>query len=316
MPHPIDSRRTWRPPAVRLALALMLAAPSSLCAQAARSTPAPARAAECPSCAEWNAPQRPFRIHGGAWYVGTRGLSAVLLTSGEGHVLLDAGLPESAPLIAASIRALGFRVEDVRLIVNSHAHFDHAGGIAELQRASGATVAASPWSARVLESGRSLPDDPQFDIALPIAPVSRVRVLADGETLRVGPIALTAHLTPGHTPGGTSWSWRSCEGERCLDLVYADSQTPVSADGFSFTRTRAYPRALDDFARGFAVLERLRCDVLMTPHPSASRLFERIATRDGDRAPRLVDREGCRRYAATAREQLARRVAAETAAAR
>jgi metallo-beta-lactamase class B len=283
-------------------------------AAAVSTSPLPAqatRAVECPSCAGWNAPHRPFRIHGSAYFVGTRGLSAVLLTSPDGHVLLDGALPESAPAIAASIRALGFRVEDVRLIVNSHAHFDHAGGIAELQRASGAAVAASPWSARVLERGRSEPEDPQFAVALPFPPVPRVRVIADGDTLRVGRLAIVAHFTPGHTPGGTSWSWRSCEGARCLDLVYADSQTPVAADGFSFTRTRAYPAVLDDFARGLAVLERLPCDVLLTPHPSASRLFERVAARG--RPPRLVDPLACRRYAASARAQLARRVAAEAA---
>jgi metallo-beta-lactamase class B len=302
-----------RIPLLGIALATSLAlVPATSPAQASPATPAARRAAECPSCAEWNAPQRPFRIHGNAWFVGTRGLTAVLLTSRDGHVLLDGGLPESAPRIMASIRALGFRVEDVRLIVNSHAHEDHAGGIAELQRASGAAVAASPWSARVLERGRSEPEDPQFAVAIPFPPVPRVRVIADGDTLRVGQLALVAHFTPGHTPGGTSWAWRSCERDRCLDLVYADSQTPVSADGFSFTRTHAYPSVLADFARGHALLERLPCDVLLTPHPRASRLMERVAA--GGRAPRLVDAAGCRRYAATAREQLARRVAAESAA--
>ncbi len=295
-----------------LVVALVAAlSPATALAQGSPATAAARRAAECPSCAEWNAPERPFRIHGNAWFVGTRGLTAVLITSRDGHVLLDGGLPESAPRIMASIRALGFRVEDVRLIVNSHAHEDHAGGIAELQRASGAAVAASPWSARVLERGRSEPEDPQFAIAIPFPPVPRVRVIADGDTLRVGQLALVAHFTPGHTPGGTSWGWRSCDRDRCLDMVYADSQTPVSADGFSFTRTREYPSVLDDFARGLALLERLPCDVLLTPHPSASRLMERVAA--GGRAPRLVDPAGCRRYAANAREQLARRVAAESA---
>ncbi|HEU4628807.1 MAG TPA: subclass B3 metallo-beta-lactamase [Gemmatimonadaceae bacterium] len=287
-------------------LPLLLAlAPLPLLAQGRDSASAAPRAAECPSCAEWNAPHDPFRIHGNSYYVGTHGLGAILITSPAGHVLIDGGLPESAPRIAASVRALGFRVEDIRLILNSHAHWDHAGGIAELQRASDATVAATAWSARVLEQGRSVPGDPQYSIALAYPAVRDVRVVADGDTLRVGPIVLTAHVTAGHTPGGTSWSWRSCEGDRCLDLVYADSQTPVSADDFQFTRNDSYPSALQDFARGLAALEGMRCDVLLTPHPGASRLWERVA------AGTLVDGEACRRYAAAARQAVARRAAAE-----
>src|SRR5215211_1181476 len=112
------------------------------------------RTRECPSCAEWNQPHRPFRLHGDTYFVGTHGLSAILITSPAGHVLVDGALPESAPLIRANIEALGFRMRDVKLIVNSHAHFDHAGGIAALQRASGARVLASAWSAEVMTRGK------------------------------------------------------------------------------------------------------------------------------------------------------------------
>jgi metallo-beta-lactamase class B len=260
-------------------------------------------AAECRSCAEWNAPSPPRRLFGNTWYVGTRGLASVLITSDSGHILLDGGLPSSAPLIAANIRALGFLVEDVRLMANSHAHSDHAGGLAALQRMSGAEVVALDWSARVIRDGRSPSDDPQFGILLDYPPVARVRVIADGEELRVGPLRLTAHATPGHTPGGTSWSWRSCEGDRCLDFVYGDSQSAVSAEGFSFARSGAAAQ----FERGFAALERLRCDVLVTPHPSASRLAERLE------AGTLEDPEACRRYAAASRARLAARLQNERA---
>jgi metallo-beta-lactamase class B len=283
-------------------LALML----SSCARATIRSDTTTRAAECSSCAEWNAPHAAVRLHGSTWYVGTNGLSAILVTSPAGHVLIDGGLPESAPLIMANIRALGFRVEDVKLIVNSHAHFDHAGGLAALQQASGARVISSVPSAAWLRAGAAGRDDPQFGTGLPFPPVGAVSTLADGETVRVGPLALTAHLTAGHTPGGTSWSWRSCDDAgRCEDFVYADSQTPVSADDFLFTRSMTYPAALADFARGQAVLEGLWCDVLVTPHPSASRLWERVASGT------LVDRDACRRYAAAARAAVARRVASE-----
>jgi metallo-beta-lactamase class B len=297
-----------------IALATALAVgPRSLYGQVRDTAAATAPTPSCAAAADWNTPHPPVQVYGNTYYVGTHCLSAILVTSRDGHVLIDAGLPESASLIRANIEALGFRITDVKLILNSHAHFDHAGGIAAVQRASGAAVAASPASARVLEAGASGPDDPQYG-ELPTFPAVRsVRVLTEGEVVRVGPIALTAHWTPGHTPGGTSWSWESCEGKRCLALVYADSQTPISADGFSFTRSQAYPDALRDFARGHAVLERLRCDVLLTPHPGASSLWERVAARGSGGAPALVDSGGCRRYVATAREQLARRIAAESA---
>lgn len=293
-----------------LALAPTIAA-APLAAQARPPVPVDLAATPCEACAEWNEPQRPFRIHGNTWYVGTRGLSAILVTSPDGHVLLDGALPESAPLIAASIRALGFRLEDVRLILNSHAHYDHAGGLAALQRASGATVAVHPWTAAVLRRGRSLPDDPQHGVLLPYPAVASTRPIADGEIVRVGPLALTAHFTGGHTPGGTSWSWRACEDERCLDVVYADSQTPISADGFRYTASAAYPTAVADFQRGHAVLERLPCDVLLAPHPGASALLERLARREAGDANAFREPAGCREYAATARQRLAERLARE-----
>jgi metallo-beta-lactamase class B len=281
-------------------------------------TPATTRRAatdtvSCASCAEWNAAQQPFRIFGNSYWVGTHGLGSILITSPQGHVLIDGALPESAPSILASIRALGFRVEDVKLILNSHAHFDHAGGIAELQRATGAQVAASPWSARVMERGASDASDPQYGVLRGYPAVARVRTIADGDTLRVGPLALVAHFTGGHTPGGTTWAWRSCDGARCLNLAYADSQTPVSADEFLFTRNSTYPTAVADFEHGFAVLDTLPCDVLLTPHPDASELWQRIAARDAGQSDALVNANACRAYAATGRARLQQRIAKERA---
>lgn len=267
----------------------------------------------CSGCPAWNVPRAPGRIYGNTYYVGTNGLSAILVTSPEGHVLLDGALPESAPLIVANVEALGFRMEDVRLILNTHAHFDHAGGIAALQQASGAPIAAGPSSAAVLEAGVPGPDDPQYAglLAIPFPVVPAVRVIADGDTLRVGPLALTAHFTPGHTAGGTTWTWTSCEDGRCLALVYADSLTPVSEDGYRFSRSERYPSILSDFAHSYAVLEALPCDVLLTPHPEASNLFARMENRVQGGENALIDPTACSRYAATARRRLADRLAAE-----
>ncbi len=289
-----------------VALLVALVVPIAATAQTSAT-----RDADCPSCAEWNAPQRPFRIYGNTYWVGTHGLGAILITSPQGHVLIDGGLPESAPDILASIRAIGFRVQDVKLILNSHAHWDHAGGIATLQRVSGAAVAASPWSAKVLSRGASLPDDPQYGVVREYAAVRNVRAIADGDTLRVGPLALVAHFTGGHTPGGATWPGRPCEGARCLEVVYADSQTPVSADDFFFTRGNRYPSVIADFQHGFAVLESLPCDVLLTPHPDASKLWQRLAARGAGNPDALVEAGACKAYAGAARAGLKQRIASE-----
>ena len=290
-------------------LAAALLSPSHLAAQA--SGAAAKRAAECPHCAEWNVPQVPFRLWGNAYYVGTHGLSAILITSPSGHVLIDGGTQESAPLILANIQKLGFRVQDVKRILNSHDHSDHAGGIAELQKATGAVVSASALSAAVLRAGASGTNDPQYGILLPFPPVSTVEVIADNDAVHVGSLAITAHVTPGHTPGGTTWSWQSCQNAKCHFIVYADSQTPVSADGFMFSRNTTYPNVVQDFEHSFAVLEGLRCDILVTPHPDASQLWQRLARRDAGNANALIDAKACKTYAASARKNLAARIATE-----
>jgi metallo-beta-lactamase class B len=264
--------------------------------------------------ASWRAPQPPLRLFGNVYYVGARGVSAILITSAEGHVLLDAPMQENVAMVVSSITALGFRVEDVKLILNSHAHFDHAGGIAELQRLSGATVAARAPSAQVLMQGRSGPDDPQFGVLPEMPPVRSVQTIAGGETLRVGPLALTAHATAGHTPGGTSWTWRSCQDGRCLDMVYVDSLTAASADGFLFTRSAQYPTAVRDFEASFATIAALPCDILLTPHPDISNLWQRIASRDQGVADALIDRTACSRLVESARAALRVRVERETTA--
>lgn len=258
------------------------------------------------------APQQPVRIFGNSYYVGTRGLSSILITSDQGHILIDAPMGENVPIIAANVRTLGFRLEDVKLILNSHPHFDHAGGMGELQRLTGASVAARAPTAKVFTSGESFPDDPQFGISGSMKPVARVRTIKDDETVRVGRLAVTAMATGGHTPGGTSWRWQACEGPRCLSIVYADSLGAISADNFLFTNSQAYPTALQDFDRGFAALEATPCDILVTPHPEASNFWDRVVRRDrGGDANGLVDTAACRRYVERARERLRQRVETE-----
>lgn len=261
--------------------------------------------------AAWNAPQAPFRIYGNTWYVGPHGLSSILVDTGHGLALFDGDLPETAPQIEAHIRALGFRVRDVKWILNSHAHIDHAGGIAALQRASGAQVLASAAGAHELELGGADPGDPQYGSIPDYTPVKQVRVVRDDETLHLGNVTITAHYTPGHTPGSTAWTWMSCESARCFHMVYADSLGAGSARGFRFT---AHPRYLAAFRQSIATVAALPCDILLTPHPDASDLWKRVARRRSDgRIALRTDTGGCRRYAAAAMKALNARVAQESA---
>ncbi len=269
----------------------------------------PYRRTDCPSCQMWNQPQEPFKIYGNTYYVGTHGLSSILITSPTGHVLIDGALPESVVQIRDHIQALGFRIEDVKLILNSHVHFDHAGGIAELQQWSRARVAASDWSAEVLRHGGVAKDDPQYGLLPETTKLRQVERLHDENVLRSGDIAVTPHFTPGHTPGGTSWTWKSCEGDRCLHLVYADSLTPVSAPGFKFT---ARPDVLKGIEKSFVFLENIPCDILITSHPEISGLWGRLERRkQGEKPDPMVDGRACGNLAANGREQLRKRVQSE-----
>ena len=268
------------------------------------------RPSSCSNCPTWNVAQPGFRLFGNTYYVGTHGLSSILITSPQGHILIDAALPESVPRIVDNIRSLGFRVEDIKLILNSHVHFDHGGGLVELQRLSGARMAASPWSADAMMKGVVPRDDPQFGAIIPSPKIeTKVRTFKDGAVLEVGSLAVTAHYTPGHTPGGTSWTWRACEKDRCLNMVYADSLSAVSEDGFLFSRRSQYPHA-EDFEGSFAFLARVPCDLLITPHPEASGLWDHLEQRKTN-PEALVNSNACRIFAGSLREKLKERLATE-----
>lgn len=261
----------------------------------------------CPKCAEWNAPQEPFRIFGYTYYVGTHGISSILITSPQGHMLIDGSL-YAAPQIADHIRQLGFRIRDVKWIGNSHVHYDHSGSLAELQNLSGAQIAASPWSANVLTKTGVGKGDPQFRDQLPTPLVHAAHILVDGETLRIGSLAITAHFTPGHTPGGTSWTWQSCEKDRCLSIVYSDSMTSVSSDDYRYSDD---PAAIQGFQKSFAFLRSVHCDILLTPHPDFSRLWTRLTRRDSGELDAMIDTQACKVLADRSEDQLRQRLASE-----
>ena len=265
--------------------------------------------------AEWTQPQKPFRIYGNTYYVGTRGLSAILIASPQGLVLIDAPLERNAAQIEANIRALGFRVADIKLILNTHAHSDHAGAIAALVRDSGARVEASSAGAKALMLGGKDPEDPQYGDAPVFAPVAKVTVVADGGVLRVGDLAMTAHYTPGHTPGSTTWTWQACDVARCLAMVYADSLSSISAEGYRYTDDAAHPHRVEDFRHGIDTIAGLPCDILMTPHPEQSGFLDKVARRDaGTKPDPVIDPGACRAYAESGRAALDARLAKEKAA--
>jgi metallo-beta-lactamase class B len=282
----------------------------TLAACAATAAPEPAAsdaqaqwAEQCADDSGWDEPGPPFQVHGNTYYVGTCGIAAILITGDEGHVLIDGGTGKGAAPIAANIEALGFELSDVKLLLHSHEHYDHVGGLAELQQRTGARLLASPPAAPVLASGKSADDDPQKGSLDPFSPARVDGTVQDGEVVRLGDLALTAIATPGHTSGALSWQWQSCdEAGQCETVVYGDSLSPVSSDAYRFSdhpaHVAAYRASLDRFAG-------LDCTLLLTPHPSASGMRDRILAGD------LSDPQGCGNYAAGIRKRLEERLAKE-----
>lgn len=257
-------------------------------------------------CKDWDAfdkPAPPVRIFGNTYLVGTCGISSILITDPAGDILIDGGTDRDADLIADNIRALGFRLSDVRFLLNSHEHHDHAGGLAKLQRLTGAQLIASPAAAAVLNSGRAGEDDPQYGIIPDFPPAHVDRIVHDGEQIRLGNNVLVATATPGHTPGAITWHWGSCQNGVCRQIVYADSLTPVSNKTYRFSDHPAY---LAEFRSSIAKVAALDCDILLTPHPSASHMIDRLALGKSMEEP-----DACRNYAAGITKMLDDRLAKE-----
>ena len=269
-------------------------------------TAGPRWAAACDGSQDWTRPAPPVRIHANTYYVGTCGIASILIVGDQGDILIDGGPEEAADLIADNIRGLGYQLGDVKYLLNSHEHFDHAGGLAKLQRLTGAQLLASSGQAEVLRSGVPAKGDPQFGVLKAFAPAHVDRIVSSGEMVRLGNIAVIATATPGHTDGALTWHWGSCDGGICRQIVYADSLSPVSADNYRFSD---HPLYVSAFRQSIASIAKLDCDILLTPHPSQSRLPERFAL-----GKPLLDENACRDYAATRTKDLDDRLAKEAAA--
>ena len=268
-------------------------------------TAGPLWASRCGDSQDFNKPAPPVRIHANTYLVGSCGISSILIVGDQGDILIDGGTEEDADLIADNIRALGYRPEDIRFILTSHEHYDHVGGIAKLQRLSGATVVTSAAAAKVISSGSPAADDPQFGTLKTFPPAQPGRIVRDGDEVRLGNLMVTAIATPGHTAGAMSWRWISCDGGVCRTIVYADSLTPVSAPNYRFSD---HPAVVAAFRASLAKIAASPCEILLTPHPDASDMPHRLAL-----GKPLFDQEACKNYAAGLTKQLDDRLAKEAA---
>jgi metallo-beta-lactamase class B len=243
-------------------------------AMAALLLAAPAQAADsfAQQRLEWNKPMKPFRVIDNIYYVGTAGVSSFLIFTLQGFILTDGGLPESAAQIEANIKTLGFDIKDVKILLNSHAHFDHAGGLAKLKRDSGARMIASEADKPILERGRISFGPSSTD---PFAPVKVDRAVKDGDTVVLGGVTLTAHITPGHTPGCTNWTMPIVAGNDNHTVVFFCS---ITVAGNPLVNNKAYPKIADDYRASFAKLKAIDADIFLAPHAEQFGLAKKVAT--------------------------------------
>ena len=233
----------------------------------------------CTDWDDWDKRAQPFRVHGDTYHVGTCGISAVLIAGAEGHVLIDSGTRDGARVVLSNIRTLGFQPQNLRAVLTSHEHFDHVGGLWWLHQNTGAPVVTSPAALTVIRSGQADPAHPQFGMHEPMRALHDVPVSAaqPGTALTLAGHDLLPVATPGHTPGALTWQWESCEGGDCKSIVYADSLSAVSRDDYRFSDHPEYVQAYRD---GLARLAALDCDILLTPHPSASGMRSKLVAGD------------------------------------
>jgi metallo-beta-lactamase class B len=245
-----------------------------------------------PTSRAWNQPVRPFRIVGNLYYVGATEIASFLITTPQGHFLLDGGFVETAPQIERNIAQLGFKIEDVKILLNSHAHCDHAGGLAELKRKTGAKLIASGPDAELLKRGGH--GDFRFGDTLTFPPVEVDQIIGDGESIQIGDQELTAYLTPGHTKGNTTWTAKINDRTKSYDVVFVGS--PNTLD-YRFVEKESYPGIAADFEKTFAVLKKLHCDIFLSDHGSFfsfEQKRERLAR--GETPNPFIDPDGYKRF--------------------
>ena len=222
----------------------------------------------------WNRPVEPFRIAGNVYYVGAADLSSYLITSPKGHILLDSGMLETVPQIKANIAKLGFKLEDVKALIISHAHYDHVAGIAELKRLTKAKLYVSEEDAGLLARGGK--GDPNFGDRFPFEPATADRTFKDGWDLELGGTTMTAMVTPGHTKGCTTWTTTANEGGRKLNAIFVCS---VTAPGYTLIGNKEHPQIVGDYENTFRRLKTMKVDLFLSSHASAFKMAEKLESR-------------------------------------
>jgi metallo-beta-lactamase class B len=243
----------------------------------------------------WNRPVEPFRIIGNIYYVGASDVTSFLITTSEGHVVIDGGFMDTAPMIAGNIQKLGFKLKDVKILLNSHAHFDHAGGLAELKDLTGARFLASSEDAALIAAGGH--GDFHFHDSLTYKPARADQIIQDGGAVRLGDVMLTAHLTPGHTKGCTTWTMTVKDGGKSYDVVFIGSTT--INPGVKLLGEPDYKNIAEDYARTFRVLKSLHCDIFLGPHASFFSMdAKRQRLKQGAGLNPFIDPDGYREFVA------------------
>jgi metallo-beta-lactamase class B len=209
----------------------------------------------------WDTPTEPFKVIDNIYYVGTNGLASYLITSPQGHILIDTAMPEGGPLIEANIQKLGYKLTDIKYLINTHAHMDHTGGLAQIKNDSGAQLISGEKDKPLLEGGYYPGQNDEF---LKFPPVKVDRVVHEGDAVTLGNITLTAHETPGHTPGCTSWTTTAKDGDATRSVIFFCSAT-VALNKLVTNPT--YPGIIDDYKKTFAWSKTVHPDVLLAPHP-------------------------------------------------
>jgi metallo-beta-lactamase class B len=255
--------------------------------------PHPLAAQKDPTSRSWNQPVEPFRIAGNLYYVGASDITSFLITTPQGHILLDGGFEETAPLIRDSVNKLGFKMEDVKILLNNHSHYDHAGGLAALKKLTGAKLVASAGDAPILARGGK--DDYLFGDTMTYPPVQADRIVKDGDTVILGGTTLTAHVTAGHTPGTTTWTMTVEDGGKKYAVVFAGSTSVLPK--VALKDNAKYPTIAADYAHTFEVLKKLPCDLFLSSHGSFFDLkgkAERL--RKGETPNPFIDPQGYRAW--------------------
>jgi len=240
----------------------------------------------------WNQPVKPFRVIGNIYYVGAAEVSAFLITTPAGHILLDSGFAETVPQIKENVARLGFKIEDVKILLNSHAHFDHAGGLALLKEMTGAQLLASEMDAALLAVGGK--NDFQWGDTLSYKPARADRLIRDKDRVELGGVQMIARLTPGHTKGCTTWTMKVKENGNEYDVVIVGS---ASIPGYKLVSNSGYPNIAEDYEQTFRVLKSLSCDVFLAPHGSFFAMKEKMKKLDmGAKKNPFIDPQGYRSY--------------------